>query len=56
MKMKRRLVSIILMLVLLFTLSIGVLAGDDAGPTRPQFIHHSIGIIPTRPYEGIVSK
>ncbi|MDR7857401.1 hypothetical protein [Tissierella sp.] len=49
MKMKRRLVSIVLMLVLLFTLSIGVFAGDDDGPTRPQFIRRSIITDPNRP-------
>lgn len=49
MKMKRRLVSIVLMLVLLFTLSLGAFAGEDDGPTRPQFTPSSIGIGPTRP-------
>lgn len=47
--MKRRLVSIVLILVLLFTLSIGVFAGADDGPTRPQFIHRSIIKDPNRP-------
>ncbi len=33
---KRQLISVVILILLLFNLSIGVFAGDDAGTARPK--------------------
>lgn len=46
MKKRRMLISVVVLMVLLFNLSIGVLAGEDDGTARPKVINPIVSSSP----------